>query len=548
MPYLALSFILWAALTATYALFLPPVPQDETRYLTVAWEMRQSGDWLLPHLNFLPYAHKPPLLFWMINGVWSFAGESVWSARLLTGAITLLVVTLTVVFARVLYPRHERFQNAVPLLLLTSPIFIIYGGLIMFDMLMTVFMLAGAIALWRAVMQGGQRWWALFGIALGFGVLAKGPVAFLHALFPVLLIPFWAGPKQSVSDRPQTGIARGLALSLLLAVVIPLAWAVPATIEGGESFAAQIFWTQTAGRIASAFAHQRPYWFYLPLLPFLFLPLLFWPPLWRAVRASTSSHIFRQEAQMRFLLAWIVPTFLALALISAKQLHYLLPLLCPTVILAAGMLDANASRNPHSSDLAWPGALFLLSFAALLGAPFAIHHFSVDYDGLFSASVRAFKPAVTLAFCLVLVTVLYGLRRTQEGQLKALALSSVLLVGCLTFQMSQRAFDYIDFSSLANALEPYRDGDLAFVGNYQGELGYTARLKKPVAPVKVNELPSWFKSHPAGAAVVRYRSSAQLKGYKLLFTAPYKWDANYALVIPDAKERGSSLNGVLPSP
>ena len=30
---------------------LPPLPIDETRYLAVAWEMRSTGEFLVPHLN-----------------------------------------------------------------------------------------------------------------------------------------------------------------------------------------------------------------------------------------------------------------------------------------------------------------------------------------------------------------------------------------------------------------------------------------------------------------------------------------------------------------
>jgi 4-amino-4-deoxy-L-arabinose transferase-like glycosyltransferase len=32
----------------------PLLPVDETRYLSVAWEMWLGGNWLVPHLNGVP--------------------------------------------------------------------------------------------------------------------------------------------------------------------------------------------------------------------------------------------------------------------------------------------------------------------------------------------------------------------------------------------------------------------------------------------------------------------------------------------------------------
>lgn len=63
---------------------LQPVPIDETRYLAVAWEMRQTGEFLVPHLNGATYAHKPPLLFWLINLGWLLTGVHAWTARVMT--------------------------------------------------------------------------------------------------------------------------------------------------------------------------------------------------------------------------------------------------------------------------------------------------------------------------------------------------------------------------------------------------------------------------------------------------------------------------------
>src|SRR5450432_2505051 len=74
--------LLWLLLLLPVAIFLPALPIDETRYLAVAWEMRLHGDFLVPHLNGLPYADKPPLLFWLINLAWLVAGMHAWAVRL----------------------------------------------------------------------------------------------------------------------------------------------------------------------------------------------------------------------------------------------------------------------------------------------------------------------------------------------------------------------------------------------------------------------------------------------------------------------------------
>src|ERR1017187_9525861 len=50
------------------------LPLDETRYVTVAWNMWLNGNWLVPMLNGQAYSHKPPLLFWLINAGWHLFG------------------------------------------------------------------------------------------------------------------------------------------------------------------------------------------------------------------------------------------------------------------------------------------------------------------------------------------------------------------------------------------------------------------------------------------------------------------------------------------
>ncbi len=50
----------WLLLVLLALLTRPLFPMDETRYVALAWEMWQRGDFLVPYLNGEPYSHKPP--------------------------------------------------------------------------------------------------------------------------------------------------------------------------------------------------------------------------------------------------------------------------------------------------------------------------------------------------------------------------------------------------------------------------------------------------------------------------------------------------------
>ena len=50
------------------------MPLYSTRTLGVAWEMWNSGQFLVPMANGVPYSHKVPLLFWLIHAGWFVGG------------------------------------------------------------------------------------------------------------------------------------------------------------------------------------------------------------------------------------------------------------------------------------------------------------------------------------------------------------------------------------------------------------------------------------------------------------------------------------------
>ena len=84
--------------------FWPVIPLDETRYVSVAWEMHQRGDFLVPYLNGAPYSDKPPLLFWLMNAGWSVFGVNAWWPRAVSAVFAVLSTLLIAQMALRLWP------------------------------------------------------------------------------------------------------------------------------------------------------------------------------------------------------------------------------------------------------------------------------------------------------------------------------------------------------------------------------------------------------------------------------------------------------------
>ena len=182
---------LWASLVGS-ALFLRPIlPIDETRYMSVAWEMWLRADYLVPHLNGTAYSHKPPLLFWLINAGWAIFGVNDFWPRIIAPLFGLGCLAMTSLLGRRLYPKSSAYFLA-PLLLVGCYYWGLYTTLTMFDLILAFWSLVGIyglILVWK-----GTRWlgWTIFGCSIGLGVLSKGPVILIFLLPSAIFGPYWA--------------------------------------------------------------------------------------------------------------------------------------------------------------------------------------------------------------------------------------------------------------------------------------------------------------------------------------------------------------------
>lgn len=344
--------LLWLTLVISALVSRPPMPIDETRYLSVAWEMWQSHQFLVPHINGIPYSQKPPLLFWLIQAGWWLFGVNDWSARLTAPLFGLIAILLTLRLARVLWPGRRELRNNIPYILLGTCFWSIYSTLTMFDMLIVCFSLLAWLGLLAE--RGPRRYlgWTLYALATGLGILAKGPVILVYIVPPALLAPWWKVKEDIGSRLAWYG---GFFLAVTGGVLMALAWAIPAAGAGGAQYGQAILLGQTTGRMVHSFAHQRPFYWYLPLLPLLLFPWSFWMPVWSGLR-----HLHFSPA-VKFCLSILVPVFFLLSVISGKQIHYLLPLLPPAALLVALAFDRENKAVTAPSCRLLPIFLIILS-------------------------------------------------------------------------------------------------------------------------------------------------------------------------------------------
>lgn len=469
-----LAMAAFAAVAVLGVLARPLLPIDETRYLAVAWEMRLHGDWIVPQLNGLPYSHKPPLLFWLINLVWSVTGVSGTAARLVAPAFGVAAIWATGRLASLLWPEDPGIGGRAAMILAGGAVFTVFAGLTMFDAMLTVAVISGVFAL--AVAGDGWRGWAGFGAALAVGALAKGPVILVHLLPVALTAPFWAG---LTLRRTLTGLALGLCVGLGLVGL----WLVPALAGGGPAYREAVLWTQSAGRMADSFAHARPWWFFLALVPVLIWPFGWSPMLWRRLLALD----WLGERGLRLAVAWAGSALVLFSLMSGKQIHYLLPAL-PAVAL--GLARAMRGAPPVTARVA---ALPLVGIGlACIAAAF----------GLGGRQGAVFAPPAVMvlagAGCLALAAL--ALRRARGPDLAVLGLGLATLVN-LVFLLGAPGRIY-DAGSVAAELAGA--AEVAVIGDaYNGEFTFAARLTAPVVVLAPEAADGWLAADPGRRLVAR---------------------------------------------
>ena len=395
------SWLIFAGLMALLLLLAAQRPlalPDEGRYGEIGRWMLQSGDFLAPRLNGLPFFHKPPLLHWLQSGAYALWGVSAWSARFipaLHAGLMLLGLYLAVRQAE----GETRARHAM-LVLGSSLGWLIGGQYVNHDMLVATWISTAIWCLGAAFMHGERpdTRLALAGFAASaLGVMSKGLIGIVLPGMVVLAWLLYTGQTRKILSLPWL---RGLAV--FGAIALP--WFVRGQQTYPELFNYLIIGQHFSRYTGQSFNNQLPFWFYPVVVVALLFPWSLLAGAWLRPRLFKSVFVQNRrtpEARWSSLLwIWLVVILLFFSLPKSKIVGYILPVLPPVAALLARTWNdwqTRARLKARGFAVLLTTSLVLACVANWAAGRYSLQQSSRDVALLLRCAMQADEPVYTAA-------------------------------------------------------------------------------------------------------------------------------------------------------
>jgi 4-amino-4-deoxy-L-arabinose transferase-like glycosyltransferase len=487
---------LFAAAVYLGGVVSPPALMDDVDAVQaqIARNMLESGDWVIAHLDGVPYVEKSPLIYWLMASSFRIFGAHDWAARIPVALAAILLAWVTWRYGRWAFGARAGFYAG---LSLASCV-----GLFLFtriqipDVMLT---LCVGLAFWsfqRALDPEETRprlWALLLAVSLGVGLMLKGLIAIVAPIGGVTV--YLAMTRQLFSREAWKRLHVFLATLVILAMAAP--WHVLATLRmppyfdftmhSGPGQYHGFFWFYFINEHVLRFLNQRYPRDYntVPRLAF-WLQHLLWLFPWSAFFPAVLTQNFKpvDRAGRTRLLALCWTGFLLLFFtFSTTQEYYSMPVY-PALALLVGSAMAAQSRwlRIGTRVLGVVGGLATVTIVAILytvrgvPTPGDISHALEQHPEAYTLSLghlgdltitsfaylRAPLVVAGLAFLLgALGAWLLGGRRVY------LAFAVMMVVFLHASRLALTTFDpYLSSRPLAEALLRAPEGRLIINGEY----------------------------------------------------------------------------------
>ena len=408
--------------------------RDEPRFSEATVEMIHSGNHLVPTFNGQLRPDKPILIYWLMSLPVRIFGPTEFACRFFAPVGAALACLLTY------YLSFNLFGTGTGLLamavLATTPLLLIPGTAATTDAVLLAMMVA-AFALFEVGLREGLRkvHTLALGLVLGAALLIKGPVGLVIPVLGIIGILVFG-------RRFSAAWAKYLLPSILLGIVIFLAWAIPANeATGGEFLRRGIGYHVFARTFRPIDSHGGNYLLFLPFyIPVVILAFFPWTLFLPASLSALAAGRIAGERGRYFLLGWIIPTFFLMSIVSTKLPHYILPIWPAFALAVAGTIKAAEEGALAPRDITWLvrgrwlfGVIGVVGGAGLVVAPWLVPALAFSPPGSDPGSPGLAWSMAGLG-CVLLVMTFFGLRECSAKRYRSTA--AILAAGAIALMFT----------------------------------------------------------------------------------------------------------------
>jgi 4-amino-4-deoxy-L-arabinose transferase-like glycosyltransferase len=170
----------------------PLFDNTESRYAEIARKMVETNIWVMPQYHYgVPFWAKPPLSTWSSAITMELFGINEFAVRLASFIFSFGIFLL--VYNLAIKKNGRGYALSSSVILWTTPAFFIISGGVMTDPSLAFSTTLAMAAFWNAAFgaSGRRVWGYTFFIALGIGLLAKGPIAIVLTMLPIGVWVLW---------------------------------------------------------------------------------------------------------------------------------------------------------------------------------------------------------------------------------------------------------------------------------------------------------------------------------------------------------------------
>lgn len=452
---------------------------DEGRYGDISRSMFESGDWLIPRINSLPFMHKPPLLHWLSSIFMELFGMHIWVLRL----VPVLAATLMLVSLFLFVRKHisERVAQLTAIILGTNLLFFGSSEYINHDLLLASWITVSVLCFVDFTISARKSILFLGYFAGAAAFLSKGLIG---VLIPgMILLPWLLYTKQW---KKIPSLLNPFAILLFILLVSPWLYAVQLKYP---QFLHYFFIDQQFSRFSSKeFNNKQPWFFYLLILFVSCLPWIFAS---RFQSVKTVFQNYKQSTLLALLIWWFISVTVFFSIPPSKLAGYILPAVPPLAVFLALVINQVIESDYKTKLQVWGLPIFIMLVG--IGVT-ATPHFIRAHQPFFQN--QALFIYTIGALLIVLPLALVWLYKKQKlNYLNYIFISLIVL--CSSVPFAVRILDTknnVGQTSFAEYMTP--STKIVFYNYYFYDVPFLLQLKQPAYIVN-----QWDSVHSDSASL-----------------------------------------------